>query len=107
MITEAQMEEVITEQLSSFLESGKYDEFKQDYECSYNEAFNQALVWDEYVRTRSDLEIQDWFWDISEDGLSSDEIKNFKTKVTQATDIMCKLCEEANFPGLYANRRAV
>lgn len=105
MITEAQIEEVIIAWYEWFLTSGKYDEFKKDYDCSYNEPVNQALMFDEYVR--SDSELQDWFWDEAEgEGLSDDELKKARAIASERTDIICKLHERTNFPGLFANRRA-
>ena len=99
------LEQILEKKFMWFLEN-RYQEFKQDYECSYPEGLNQIIMWGEYIRCCSNFDFEDLFWDeTSGEGLSDDDIKAVKNIVREQVETMLNLYDPIIFPGLYANNR--
>lgn len=81
MINEETLHKVLDKQVIEFVTSETYDEMKQNYELPYSEPVCQVLMFDEYVRNLSDLDLDEWF----DDYLTEEELIQVRETVATGT----------------------
>lgn len=97
MISNEEMKKVLDDACIRFI-CNQYDSFKDGFYLPYPENISQAIMFDEYVRTLSDEDIQEWF----DDELSEEDFSNVRCTVKEGTDVILRLNHKNIFGGCYA-----
>ena len=106
-MNQQQLEKMLEDGYMWFLEN-HYDNFKQNYNCSYPESLNQIVMWGEYIARCSEIELNDLAWEATGgEGLTQEEILLIREITAAKVDTMLHVYEPIIFPGLYAGRRKI